>query len=81
MGTKSGELREFLMTTIEQVRDGTCDPGKAKAIAALAGQINASLQVEVSARIQQIKWQEGVENALGHMPLGDEDDGLLVSEQ
>ena len=80
MGTKSGELREFLMTTIEQVRDGKCDPGQAKAIAMLAGQINLSLQVEVNARVQQTKWDDGERRALGHMPLGEEDE-KIVSEQ
>lgn len=81
MGTKSGELREFLMSTIEQVRDGKCDPGRAKAIALLAGQINLSMQVEVNARVLQTKWGDGEQRALGHMPLGDEDDEKIVSEQ
>lgn len=80
MGTKSGELREFLMTTIEQVRAGTCKPEQAKAIALLAGQINLSLQVEVNARMQAIKWQDSDQKALGHMPLGEEDE-KIVSEQ
>lgn len=79
MGTKSGELREFLMTTIEQVRDGTCKPEQAIAIAKLVGQINLSLQVEVNARIQQLKWEDGDRKGLGHMPLGEENAEIDVT--
>lgn len=79
MGTKSGELREMLMDTIEKVRAGTVKPDQAKAVAMLAGQINLSLQVEVNARIQQIKWEDGEQKALGHMPLGEENDAIDVT--
>ncbi len=87
MGTKSGELRELLMDTIEKVRAGEIEPNQAKAVAMLAGQINLSLQVEVNARINQLKWgDDDHATAIGHMPLGEENAPIdvtprLMSEQ
>ena len=48
MPTKAGELREMLITTIEDVRAGRISPDKAKAVAMLAQQVNSSLQDEVN---------------------------------
>jgi hypothetical protein len=70
MGTRSGELREMLVEAIEAVRKGNLDPAEAKAIAALAGQINLSLQVELNARANS-KNTDAVPQ-LGHLQLGDE---------
>lgn len=66
MSTSSGELRELLVTCIEQVKKGDLDFNDAKAIALLAQQVNASLQVELIAR------RDGVSRAIGNLPLGEE---------
>lgn len=50
MPTSSGELRELLITCIEQVKKGDLDYNDAKAIALLAQQVNLSMQVELNAR-------------------------------
>ena len=76
MGTKSGELREMLVTVIEEVKSGKCTPDQAKAIAMLAGQVNLSMQVEINAQKDAI----GKPALLGHMPLGEENN-RVVSEQ
>lgn len=68
MSTSSGELRELLVTCIEQVKNGNLDFNDAKAIALLAQQVNLSLQVEVNAR------RDGrlPEKPIGSLPLGEE---------
>lgn len=81
MGTKSGELREMLISVIEGVQNGKVEPDAGRAIAALAAQVNVSLQIEVNARIQQIKWQDGEKRALGHMPLGEEARAIDVTAE
>ena len=78
MATKAGEFREVLLAVIDEVKAGTCEPEKAKAIAMIASQVNLSLQIELAAQINQIKWDTGERKQLGHMPLGDE---TVVSEQ
>lgn len=47
---KASELREVLVAAIADVRAGTLKAADAKAIAALAGQVNLSLQVELNIR-------------------------------
>lgn len=66
MATKSGELRETLMSVIEDVRAGKIDATKATAIAKVAAQISASIAVEVSAKEAHLHEQQ-----LGSMPLGE----------
>lgn len=84
MGTKSGELREMLLSTIDKVLDGTVKPDQATAIAKLAQQINVSVQVEVNAQIDQFKWSGSEQKRLpqlGHMVLGEDENEKVVSEQ
>jgi hypothetical protein len=81
MATKTGEMREMLLTAMEQVRTGAMKPEQAKAIALLAQQVNLSVQVEVNAQINQFKWESDERKKLGHMPLGDENEAKVVSEQ
>src|SRR4051794_25009976 len=45
-----GDLRMFLVETMQGVRDGTVEPGQAGQIAKLAAQINASVHAEIAAR-------------------------------
>lgn len=49
MATKTGELRETLIAAIDDLRAKKITPEQAKAIALLASQINASLNVEINA--------------------------------
>lgn len=69
MSTSSGELRELLVSCIDQVKAGNLDFNDAKAIALLAQQVNLSLQVEVNAR------RDGhlsMPRRIGSLPLGEE---------
>lgn len=82
MGTKIGELRETLVTAIEELKAGRMEVGKAKAMAALAQQVHASLQVELDARRLSILMQnkldaiemEKIED-IGSMQIGFEESG------
>lgn len=47
MPSKVERMRDTLLLAIEQVRTGVMAPDKAKAMAALAHQVNASLDVEL----------------------------------
>ena len=47
MPSKVEQMRDTLLLAIEQVKSGVMDPAKAKAIASLAHQVNASLDVEL----------------------------------
>jgi hypothetical protein len=47
MATKSGELREMLVSSIEDVRSGKMDAGQAAAVAKLAQAISQSISVEL----------------------------------
>lgn len=53
--TNSGELREFLCSTINGVANGTFDITKAKEITKLAGQVNESFYAEVKVAKTQIE--------------------------
>lgn len=68
MGTKAGELRETLMEAIAAVRRGELKAAEAKAIAALAGQANLSLQVELNLRTAEVNLKD-----MGSLPLGEQD--------
>jgi hypothetical protein len=46
-----GDLRVFLADTMEAVREGTLDAGRAGQIAKIASQINASIHAEIAARV------------------------------
>jgi hypothetical protein len=46
-----GDLRVFLADTMDAVREGTLDAGRAGQIAKLASQINASVHAEIAARV------------------------------
>ena len=50
----TGQLREFLVLAMEDVKAGMLDPDKASRITKLAGQVNESFYAEVkTARIRQ----------------------------
>ncbi len=51
MASKVELMRDSLMLAIEQVKTGALSPEKAKAMAALAHQVNASLDVELKVLI------------------------------
>ncbi len=76
MGTKTGELRETLMSAIAAVSDGKLEPARATAIAKLAAQINLSMEVEFNARLQLLK--NGGAPSVGALPIGEE--GQIVEE-
>lgn len=82
MGTKSGEMREMLITAMRDVTAGNIKPEQAKAIALLAQQVNLSVQVEVNAQIERLKWNpdSNTLEAAGQLLLGS-DDERIVSEQ
>lgn len=67
MSTSSGELRELLVSCIDQVKAGNLDFNDAKAIALLAQQVNLSMQVELNAR------RDGhlPNKSIGALPLGE----------
>lgn len=71
MGTNSGELREILIEAITAVRKGDLDHDDAKAIALLASQVNASLQVEVDVRREEkLLGHQGAVALIGDLNLG-----------
>lgn len=67
MATKTGELREMLVSCIEDVRSGKMLAEDAKAISCLTAQINTSLQVELAYRLK-----EATDSKPGCMPIGEE---------
>jgi methyl coenzyme M reductase beta subunit len=67
MATKSGELREMLLSAIEDVRSGKLDSAQASAIAKLAAQVSTSISVEIAAREAALH-----AGKLGGMSLGEE---------
>lgn len=69
MATKSGELREMLMSVIDSVREGKVAPEDANAIAKVAAQINQSLKIEIDARTENAAMAAV---ALGSMAIGEE---------
>ena len=75
VGTKAGELREMLITAIEDVKAGKLKAADAKAIAALAGQVNLSLQVELNVRVASAERRLDA-NRLGDLQLGHEQQPL-----
>ncbi len=72
MGTKTGELRETLIEVIHLVKENKCDTDKALAIAKLAAQVTASLQVELQLRLQELQTlQDRKQLAIGSADLGE----------
>lgn len=67
MGTKTGELRETLLGAIDDLRSGRLKAVDAKAIAALAAQVNASLAAELAVRASGVD-----ERVMGDLKLGHE---------
>lgn len=70
MATKSGEMRQTLLDSINEVRAGRMDPAKATAIAKLAAQVSLSMQVEANMRVAKIMGP--VEEVFGGMTVGAE---------
>jgi hypothetical protein len=68
MSTSSGELRELLVSCIDEVKAGNLDFNDAKAIALLAQQVNLSLQVELNVRRDGGLGSSGI----GALPLGED---------
>lgn len=69
MATKTGEMREMLISCIEDVRAGKLDAADAKSISALAAQINGSLQVEFAFREAEANLAR---QKIGSMLIGEE---------
>lgn len=69
MATTTGELREILVDTIEQLRSGVMKPDVANAICKLAQQANNGFQIEINAmremRAMGIKAKDVGSNPLG----------------
>lgn len=74
MATKTGELRETLISAIEDVKSGKMDPNKANAIAKLASQINESLKVELDAieALKRLGLKISIPVSLGALSAGEE---------
>jgi hypothetical protein len=66
MATKSGEMREMLLSAIEDVRAGKLGTAEASAIAKLAAQVSQSISVEIAATEASLSVEK-----LGQMPLGE----------
>ena len=70
--TKTGELREFLLSAIHGVSNGTFDIHKAKEVTKIAAQINESLYAEV--KVAKTKKEMGEEaDKFGSLILGTKD--------
>ena len=67
--TKSGELREYLLSAINMVGNGTMDAAKARDITKIAAQVNERLYAEV--RVAKTQIELGAEAAkFGDLDLG-----------
>jgi len=70
--TTTGELREFLCSSINSVANGTLDTDKARNITKLAGQVNESFYAEVKVAKTQVEL--GNETAkLGELMVAEKD--------
>ena len=67
--TNTGELRDFLCSTINQVANGTFDIAKAKEVTKLASQVNESLYAEVKVAKLQIELGKEAEK-FGSLGIG-----------
>ena len=64
----SGDLREFLCSTINGVANGTVDPDKARNVTKLAAQVNESFYSELKYMKVQIEAGKEFEK-LGDLPI------------
>ncbi len=76
----AGELRGFLADTLADIRSGIIDTNKANAIAKIAAQINASLQVEVTTALQLEKMGGGTAVAGSMVIATHETEGEMVRQ-
>lgn len=65
----SGQLREFLCSSINQVANGTMDTDKARNITKLAAQVTENLYAEAKIAKLQIE-MEGEASKFGDLSLG-----------
>jgi hypothetical protein len=73
----SGDVRRLIAESMQEVRSGKMDLGKANAIAALAKELTASMQAEVNvAKVNIQLRKEGMSTAkishMGKMLIGDD---------
>lgn len=67
----AGQLREFLLDTMEQVRDAKVSVERAQVVVKTAAQVNESIYAELKSK--QLSKQLGeASHAVGSMPLGAE---------
>jgi hypothetical protein len=72
----SGDIRRLIAESMQEVRAGKMDTGKAQAIAALAKELTSSMQAEVNvAKVNMLLRKEGMSTAkishMGKMLIGD----------
>lgn len=66
----AGQLRNFLVTMIQGVKDGDLDENKARNITKMVAQINESFYSEI--KIARVMIEAGQEaHKLGSMPIGE----------
>lgn len=65
----SGDVRRLIAESMQDVRSGKMDAGKAQAIASLAKELTANMQAEVNvAKVNMLLRKEGVAmNKISHM--------------
>ncbi len=73
----SGDVRRLIAESMQAVRNGTMDTGKAQAIAALAKELTSSMQAEVNvAKVNMLLRKEGMAfqniRHMGKMLIGDD---------
>ena len=73
----SGDIRRLIAESMQEVRAGKMDTGKAQAIAALAKELTSSMQAEVNvAKVNMLLRKEGMSTAkishMGKMLIGDD---------
>lgn len=73
----SGDIRRLIAESMQEVRAGRMDTGKAQAIAALAKELTASMQAEVNvAKVNMQLREQGMSLAnishMGKMLIGDD---------
>lgn len=74
----SGDIRRLIAESMQEVRKGTMDVGKAQAIAALAKELTASMQAEVNvAKVNMQLREHGMAaqkvSHMGKLLIGDDD--------
>jgi len=82
----SGDVRRMIAESMQEVRAGKMDTGKAQAIAALAKELTASMQAEVNvAKVSMQLRKEGMAthkiSHMGKMLIGDDSTPTLDGTQ